>query len=113
MWRSSAAILAFLALITPKAHADTVADFYKGKLVRVVVGFGSGGGYDVYARLLSRHFGRHIPGNPSVVVQNMPGAGRATCRCLPLWAQMRASSSIRAALPGSDRRQALPTTPMC
>jgi tripartite-type tricarboxylate transporter receptor subunit TctC len=75
MWRSSAAILAFLALITPKAHADTVADFYKGKLVRVVVGFGSGGGYDVYARLLARHLGKHVPGNPTFVVQNMPGAG--------------------------------------
>ena len=108
-----AAIFALLAFAAIEARADTVADFYKGKIIRVMVGFGTGGGYDAYARLLSRHFGRHIPGNPSVVVQNMPGAGRATCRCLPLWAQMRASSSIRAALPGSDRRQALPTTPMC
>jgi tripartite-type tricarboxylate transporter receptor subunit TctC len=75
MWRRSAAILAFLAIVTPEARADAVADFYKGKLIRVVVGFGSGGGYDVYARLLSRHLGKHIPGNPTFVVQNMPGAG--------------------------------------
>jgi tripartite-type tricarboxylate transporter receptor subunit TctC len=54
------------------AHAE---DFYHGKTVTLVVGYSSGGGYDVNARLLSRHFGRHIPGNPNVVVVNMPGAG--------------------------------------
>jgi tripartite-type tricarboxylate transporter receptor subunit TctC len=75
MWRQWAAIFAFVLLVVPEARADAVADFYKGKLIRVVVGFGSGGGYDVYARLLSRHLGKHIPGNPSLVVQNMPGAG--------------------------------------
>jgi tripartite-type tricarboxylate transporter receptor subunit TctC len=75
MSRRWAAILAVLAGVAPQARADTVADFYKGKLIRIVVGFGSGGGYDAYARLLSRYFGQHIPGNPSVVVQNMPGAG--------------------------------------
>src|SRR5580658_7462955 len=75
MWRRWATIVAFLVLVAPQARADTVADFYKGKLIRVVVGFGSGGGYDVYARLLSRHLGKHIPGNPTLVVQNMPGAG--------------------------------------
>ena len=51
-----------------------MADFYKGKTVRLVVGFSSGGGYDPYARLLARHYGRFIPGNPTVIVQNMPGA---------------------------------------
>jgi tripartite-type tricarboxylate transporter receptor subunit TctC len=68
-------LFAFLALAVPDARADAVADFYRGKLIRVIVGFGSGGGYDVYARVLGRHFGKYIPGNPSVVVQNMPGAG--------------------------------------
>jgi tripartite-type tricarboxylate transporter receptor subunit TctC len=57
------------------AKADAVADFYRGKTVTLVVGYGPGGGYDVYARLVGRHLGRHIPGNPTVVVQNMPGAG--------------------------------------
>jgi tripartite-type tricarboxylate transporter receptor subunit TctC len=57
------------------ASAETVADFYKGKTVQLIVGYGTGGGYDVYARALARHIGRHIPGNPNVVVQNMPGAG--------------------------------------
>jgi tripartite-type tricarboxylate transporter receptor subunit TctC len=75
MGRRWAAILAFLALAASDARADAVADFYRGKLIKVIVGFASGGGYDVYARLLGRHLGKHIPGNPSLVVQNMPGAG--------------------------------------
>jgi tripartite-type tricarboxylate transporter receptor subunit TctC len=70
-----AVLLAFLALTASSARADSVGDFYKGKLIKVIVGFASGGGYDVYARLLARHFGKYIPGNPSLVVQNMPGAG--------------------------------------
>src|SRR5262245_35822469 len=67
--------LALAALGASQARADAVADFYKGKQINRVVGYGPGGGYDVYARLLARHIGRHIPGEPSVVVQNMPGAG--------------------------------------
>ena len=56
------------------AHADP-AEFYKGRQVNLIVGYGTGGGYDVYGRLIARHLGRHIPGQPTVVVQNMPGAG--------------------------------------
>jgi tripartite-type tricarboxylate transporter receptor subunit TctC len=67
--------LAWLALLAPPASADAVAEFYKGRTITLVVGYGPGGGYDVYARLVGRHLGRHIPGNPHVVVQNMPGAG--------------------------------------
>jgi len=52
-----------------------VADFYSGKSVQLVIGYAPGGGYDIYARSLARHMARHIPGNPSIVVQNMPGAG--------------------------------------
>ena len=59
----------------PAAVADDVADFYKGKIVTLYVGYSAGGGYDVYSRTLARHIGRHIPGNPSVVVKNRPGAG--------------------------------------
>jgi tripartite-type tricarboxylate transporter receptor subunit TctC len=70
-----AAVLASLAFGMPGAQADPVADFYKGRQVNLIVGYGTGGGYDVYGRLLARHLGRHIPGNPIVVVQNMPGAG--------------------------------------
>ncbi len=57
------------------ALAQTPAEFYKGKTVNIVVGFGAGGGYDLYARLLGRYIGEHIPGKPNVVVQNMDGAG--------------------------------------
>jgi tripartite-type tricarboxylate transporter receptor subunit TctC len=69
---ATAACLAGAAL-TP-ARAD-VADFYRGKTISIVIGYSVGGGYDVFARLLALHLGRHMPGNPSVVPQNMPGAG--------------------------------------
>ncbi len=59
----------------PFAAADEVADFYKGRTIQVVVGYGPGGGNDVYARVLARHMSRHIPGQPGIIVQNMPGAG--------------------------------------
>jgi len=65
-----------LALTTPSAaQAQSVAEFYKGKTVELLIGYSGGGGYDVYARLLARHMGKHIPGNPTVVPRNMPGAG--------------------------------------
>src|SRR5216684_8810705 len=57
------------------ARSDEVSDFYAGRTVQLVIGYATGGGYDDYARMLGRHIGRHIPGNPTVVVQNMPGAG--------------------------------------
>ena len=62
-------------LIAPQVHAQTVEEFYQGKALTVIVGNGPGGGFDVFARLLARHIGRYVPGRPSVVVQNMPGAG--------------------------------------
>ena len=65
-----------LALGAPRdASAQDAAEFYRGKTISVIVGFGAGGGYDSYARLLARHLGNHIPGAPTVVVQNMEGAG--------------------------------------
>jgi tripartite-type tricarboxylate transporter receptor subunit TctC len=66
---------ACFALGAQAASAQGSADFYKGKTVQIVVGFGVGGGYDLYARALSRYLGKHLPGNPNVVVQNMEGAG--------------------------------------
>ena len=59
---------------SPAARADAVSDFYTGRTIRIMVGFGPGGGYDVYARTLARHFGAHVPGRPNVVVKNVPGA---------------------------------------
>jgi len=65
------------ALVTfgPAAVADEAADFYRGRTITVIVGFGAGGGYDLYARLLAHYLGNHIAGQPNVVVQNMEGAG--------------------------------------
>ncbi|MEI8360510.1 MAG: enoyl-CoA hydratase-related protein [Deltaproteobacteria bacterium] len=60
--------------LTGRAMAQDVESFYRGKQVRIIVGFSSGGGYDQYGRLLARHISKHIPGVPNVVVQNMPGA---------------------------------------
>ncbi len=60
------------------AAAQTPAEFYQGKTVNIIVGFSPGGGYDQYARLLARHMGEHIPGKPTLVVQNAPGAGSLT-----------------------------------
>jgi tripartite-type tricarboxylate transporter receptor subunit TctC len=69
---------AVLAMMTqPPAAADSVADFYKGKTVDLYIGYSVGGGYDTYARLLAANMGRHIPGNPTMVAKNMPGAGSA------------------------------------
>jgi tripartite-type tricarboxylate transporter receptor subunit TctC len=64
-----------LMLATAPVAADAVADFYKGRTITIQVGFGAGGGYDTTTRLFARHFSKHVPGNPSVVVQNVPGAG--------------------------------------
>jgi tripartite-type tricarboxylate transporter receptor subunit TctC len=57
------------------APASGQSSFYEGKTIRFVVGFTAGGGYDLYTRTLGRHLGKHIPGNPAVIVDNMPGAG--------------------------------------
>ena len=71
---SMTAILAALSICAPIARAQTTP-FYKDKTIRIIVGFTTGGLYDQYARLLARYMGKHIPGNPNIIVHNMPGAG--------------------------------------
>jgi tripartite-type tricarboxylate transporter receptor subunit TctC len=68
-------VAAIVWLSALPAQAQSVADFYKGKSVTLAISFPVGGGYDLYGRTLARHIGKHIPGNPSIVPQNMPGAG--------------------------------------
>lgn len=63
------------AAVLPARAADAIADFYRGKTMRIIVGFGAGDGFDIYARLLAQFMGTHIPGAPTIIVQNMPGAG--------------------------------------
>ena len=69
------AAFALQAAGTAHAQSDPVAEFYKGKTVTILVGYEAGGGYDIYARIVGQFLGKHIPGNPAVIVQNMPGAG--------------------------------------
>ena len=59
----------------PAFDEKAVASFYRGKTVRIVVGFSAGGGYDQYSRVIARHLAKYIPGNPAVIVDNMPGVG--------------------------------------
>jgi len=72
IWLLPATIAALSLVAAPQASAD---DFYKGKTVTFVVGFSAGGGFDTYTRLIARHFSKHLPGNPTVVVENRTGAG--------------------------------------
>ena len=67
--------LGILSLLLPMAPAYAQDSFYKGQTVRIIVGASAGGGYDTYSRTIARHIGKHIAGNPTFVVENMPGAG--------------------------------------
>ena len=76
--RQSAKLFALALLLSSPivaARADGVADFYSGKTITIQVGYGPGGGYDVTTRLFAQYFGQHIPGSPTVIVQNVPGGG--------------------------------------
>jgi tripartite-type tricarboxylate transporter receptor subunit TctC len=79
MKKALLALLIFLAAAPPAAaQQDDVAAFFRGKTLRLIVGVGVGSGYDINARLLARHMTAHIPGQPTIVVQNQPGAGSLT-----------------------------------
>jgi tripartite-type tricarboxylate transporter receptor subunit TctC len=75
--RRSILAVSVALILSSAATADdkAIAEFYGKRTVTIAVGFSPGGNYDLYARLVSRHIGKHIPGNPTVIVQNMPGAG--------------------------------------
>jgi tripartite-type tricarboxylate transporter receptor subunit TctC len=98
--------LAAASIASPALAQDSVADFYKGKTVRIVVGVGVGSGYDINARLLARHLGTHIPGNPTIVVQNQPGAGSLT-----MTNQLYASGPFDGTVIGASFN-GMPTTPL-
>jgi tripartite-type tricarboxylate transporter receptor subunit TctC len=73
--RHARLVFIFAFALARPAHADGVENFYTGRTLTVAIGYSVGGGYDLYARVLSRFLGKHIPGQPTVVPQNMPGAG--------------------------------------
>src|SRR5215510_6325427 len=72
--RAALSVAMFAAALASNVHAQPVADFYRGKTIEFVVAADIGGGYDLAARAIANHMIRHIPGNPAVVVRNMPGA---------------------------------------
>ena len=91
-------ILAGLAMLgVSGAHADSIDDFYKGKTLKVIVGYGPGGGFDTYARLLADHLPSHLPGKPTAIVQHMPGA-----------ATVKAASYIYSVAPQDGTSLAIP-----
>ena len=68
-------VLASFCRLPLSRRAQTLADFYKGKTISILMGTGPGGSYDLYGRTIAEHLGRHIPGRPNIVVEHMPGAG--------------------------------------
>jgi tripartite-type tricarboxylate transporter receptor subunit TctC len=77
-WMVAVTLVAAAYLTPSQSVLAQDGEFYKGKTVTIVVGYSAGGGYDLYSRALARHVGRYIPGNPAVLVQNMPGAASLT-----------------------------------
>jgi tripartite-type tricarboxylate transporter receptor subunit TctC len=74
LWTAILPVVVLMAL-APQSRAQSVADFYRGKILHVLIGYGEGGGYDIYGRLFAEFMPRHLPGNPTIIAQNMPGAG--------------------------------------
>src|SRR6266446_1377228 len=78
VWAITVTSVLSFAVPTSAQYAAAQDSFYRGKTVTIAVGYSAGGGYDQYARLVARHIGRHVPGNPNIIVQNMPGAASLT-----------------------------------
>lgn len=72
---STSVLAMWFLLLAAATSAVAQEPFYKGKTVRIIVGGSAGGGYDTYTRVIARHLGKHVPGNPNFVVENMTGAG--------------------------------------
>jgi tripartite-type tricarboxylate transporter receptor subunit TctC len=99
------ALAAILHFAGTAAAQDAVAEFYRGKTLRITVGSAVGGGYDGYARLVGRHFGKHIPGNPTVVVQNIPGSGSNKAASYVALQAPKDGTAIGAIQPGAILQQ--------
>ncbi len=95
------ALIALVVVLTSSGHTASAADYYAGKTVELIVGGGAGGGYDIYARAVARHLGRHIPGEPAIVVKNMPGAGSAKAAQYITNIAPKDGTSIAGIMPGA------------
>src|SRR6202048_462603 len=95
--RVLAGLIAFAALATSAAAGD----YYAGKSIDLLIGAPPGGGYDIYARALARHYGRHIPGQPTIVAKNMPGAGSARAAGFISTMAPKDGTAIAAIMPGA------------
>jgi tripartite-type tricarboxylate transporter receptor subunit TctC len=99
--RIPAALVALMALTATGVTCACAADYYAGKTIDLLIGAPPGGGYDIYARALARHYGRHIPGQPSIVAKNMPGAGSARAAGFISTMAPRDGTAIAAIMPGA------------
>jgi tripartite-type tricarboxylate transporter receptor subunit TctC len=98
--RHAAISLTFAATALAAAPL-AAADYYAGKTIELIVGGGPGGGYDIYARTVARHLARHIPGEPSIVVKNMPGAGSAKAAQYITQIAAKDGTAVGAIMPGA------------
>lgn len=98
---ASAVALAGIVGLSAAARAQGAANFYKGKTVDIVIGSAAGGGYDAYGRLIARHLGKHVPGTPNVVAQNMPGAGQSKAAGYVYSVAVKDGTQIAAVSPGA------------
>jgi tripartite-type tricarboxylate transporter receptor subunit TctC len=105
-------LVASICFAGSAAAQDSVAEFYRGKTVRITVGSAVGGGFDGYARLVGRHFGRHIPGNPTVVVQNIPGSGSNKAASYVAMQAPKDGTAIGAIQPGAVLQKLHSDTPL-
>ena len=104
-WATALASALLLCFGSAQASAADVSSFYKGKTVKLIVGFSPGGGYDTYTRTLARHYGSHIPGHPDIIVENMPGASSLkSVKYLSAAAPKDGASSLRTTRGSSPSR---------
>jgi tripartite-type tricarboxylate transporter receptor subunit TctC len=106
-WLTTLAGAAVCAAVTSGAAAQSAAEFYRGKTITMIVSTGVGNGFDTNARLVARHLGRHIPGNPSIVVKNMPGAGHVLAANYMTTEAPRDGSTIALIMPSIITHQLL------
>jgi tripartite-type tricarboxylate transporter receptor subunit TctC len=112
MKRTACAVLGVISASTAAFAQDPVEQFYRGKSINIYIGSGAGGGYDAYARAFGRHMGRYIPGNPTIVPQNMPGAGGNKAAGYVYAVAPKDGTAIGALFPGGILAPLLGDTPI-